>query len=283
MTFQHVIRSGLFLVLAAALLLLAPRHACAQGKVDAKYEATLSGIPIGQGSWTIAVDDNSYSAVTTAATTGLLKVIGGGSASVSVQGRMASGQFQPAAYVSSVMYGRKKETIRINLNNGNVKDFAIEPDPPVTPDRIPVTEAHRRGVFDPMTGALFRVPGNGDVLGPDGCAGKASIFDGRMRFDLELSYKGRELMKLAGGRQIPVVVCSLYFKPIAGYVPSRAAIKYLTAQRDMDVALAPIAGTRVLVPVRFKIPTPVGMGMIEATEFNTIAAAVASSRASKTN
>ncbi len=32
------------------------------------------------------------------------------------------------------------------LVNGNVKEFAIEPEPPVDPDRLPVTDAHRRGV-----------------------------------------------------------------------------------------------------------------------------------------
>jgi hypothetical protein len=33
-------------------------------------------------------------------------------------------------------------------------DQCVEPEPPVDPDRIPVTEAHRKGVFDPMTGMV---------------------------------------------------------------------------------------------------------------------------------
>lgn len=244
----------------------------AQGKVEAKYDATLAGIPIGKGAWNITIGDDDYSAATSGATSGLVKALGGGgNGSGTVQGRIVGGQFVPNAYISSVMYGSKNETIRINLASGNVKDFSIEPEPPVNPDRIPVMDAHRRGVYDPMTGSLFRVPGNGDVLGPDGCSGKTSIFDGRMRYDLQLAYKGREVAKLARGGQVPVVVCSIYFKPVAGYIPSRAAIKYLAAQRDMDVAFAAIAGTRVLVPVRIRIPTPIGIGMIEATEFNTAA------------
>ena len=67
------------------------------------------------------------------------------------------------------------------------------------------------------------------------------------------------------------MVCALYFVPIAGYVPERAAIKYLVAQRDMEVWLAPIAGTRVLVPFRVAIPTPLGLGVLEATQFVTMA------------
>ena len=56
------------------------------------------------------------------------------------------------------------------------------------------------------------------------------------------------------------MVCAVYFAPVAGYVPDRAAIKYLIEQRDMEVWLAPIAGTRVLVPFRVSVPTPLGLG-----------------------
>ena len=39
-----------------------------------------------------------------------------------------------------------------------------------------------------------------------------------------------------------MVVCAVYFVPVAGYIPHRATIKYLTSQRDMEVWLAPIGG-----------------------------------------
>ena len=56
----------------------------------------------------------------------------------------------------------------------------------------------------------------------------------------------------------PVVVCAVYFSPVAGYIPDRPVIKYLTAQRNMEIAFAPVAGTRILVPFRMVIPTPSG-------------------------
>jgi hypothetical protein len=39
----------------------------------------------------------------------------------------------------------------------------------------------------------------------------------------------------------------------------------------MEVWLAPIAGTRVLVPFKLVIPTPLGTGVLLATEFITAA------------
>jgi hypothetical protein len=59
--------------------------------------------------------------------------------------------------------------------------------------------------------------------------------------------------------------------PLAGYVPQRPAIKYLMTQRDMEVWLAPLAGTHVVVPFRLSVPTPFGTGVLEATQFVSVA------------
>jgi Protein of unknown function (DUF3108) len=163
------------------------------------------------------------------------------------------------------------------LVNGTIKEYAIEPTPPVDPDRLPVTDAHRRGVFDPMTGSMLRVPGTADPLSPDACHANAAVFDGRMRYDLRLDFKRMETVKAEKGYQGPVVVCAVYFVPIAGYIPDRPVIKYLAAQRNIEIAFAPVAGTRILVPFRMVIPTPLGTAMLEATQFITTA------RVAKTN
>jgi hypothetical protein len=145
-------------------------------------------------------------------------------------------------------------------------------DPPVvpSPERVPLTEAHRRGVADPMTASLVRVPGNGDTLVPQACQRTLAVFDGRMRYDLQLSFKRLDRVKSEKGYQGPVVVCSVHFLPIAGHIPDRAAIKYLTELRDIELWLAPIAGTRVMVPYRVSVPTPLGVGVMQATQFVSV-------------
>src|SRR5256886_11679257 len=75
------------------------------------------------------------------------------------------------------------------ISAGTVKELAAKPPTVASPDRVPVTEAHRRGVSDPMTASLIRVPGNGDTLAPQACQRTLSIFDGRMRYDLQLVFK----------------------------------------------------------------------------------------------
>jgi hypothetical protein len=88
-----------------------------------------------------------------------------------------------------------------------------------------------------------------------------------MRFDLQLSFKRIENVHARKGYQGPVVVCGVQFVPLAGFVPERLAIKYLEAQQDMEMWLAPIPGTRVVVPYRISLQTPLGRGVLEAVQF----------------
>ena len=258
---------GLFA--AAFMLLAAPHPASAQGKLEAHYEATLAGIPVGRGAWTIEIADDQFTASAFGGTAGLLKAFAGGSGTGASQGRIVNGALVPTNYSATTTTSKKSEAIRMVLANGNIKEYAIEPEPPVDPDRIPVTDAHRRGVYDPMTGSMLRVPGTADPLSPDACRTGAAIFDGRMRYDLKLDYKRMETVKAEKGYHGPALVCSIYFTPVAGYIPDRPVIKYLAAQRNIEIAFVPVAGTRILVPFRLVIPTPFGTAMLEATQFIT--------------
>lgn len=261
-------------VIAACCLLLdaaLANPAQAQGRVDAQYEVTLAGIPIGKGTWVVDIGDDQYSALASGKTTGLISMVSTGDGSGGSQGRVVKGQLVPAFYSVSMNTNRKNELLKISLANGNVKEFTIEPEPPVNPQRIQVTDVHKRGVSDPMTGSLLRVAGTGDPVSPEACTNTTPVFDGRMRYDLKLEYKRIETIKVEKGYQGPVVVCTITFVPISGYVPDRAAIKYLKAQRNMEVWFAPILGTRVLMPYKLSIPTPLGTGVLQATRFtNTI-------------
>ena len=257
---------------AAALLWLSPQGASAQGRLEAQYEASLSGIAVGKGSWAIEIGDDQFSASAQGGTSGLLKAFSGGTGTGASQGRVVNGSMVATSYVATTVTSKKAETIRLLLANGGVKEFAIDPEPPVDPDRIVVTEAHRKNVLDPMTGSMVRVPGNGEVLSPEACRTGAGIFDGRLRYDLKLDYKRMETVKAERGYHGPAVVCAIYFTPIAGYIPDRPVVKYLAQQRNIEIAFVPIAGTRILVPFRMTIPTPFGQAMLEATSFVTTAA-----------
>src|SRR5216683_4418847 len=252
---------------AVVTICLAGGSACAQGKLDARYTASLAGVQIGKGAWVIEIGDDQFTAAASGTTTGLLRVFATGQGSGASRGIVRGDNLAPTAFVSTVNNDKRVEELRIVLSAGTVKDLVVDPPTTPNPDRIPLTDAHRRGVVDPMSAALIRVSGSGDPVSPEACRRTVPVFDGRMRFDLQLSFKRIEKVQAQKGYQGPVVVCAVQFVPLAGYVPERAAIKYLMAQQDMEIWLAPIPGTRVVVPYRILLQTPLGQGVLEATQF----------------
>ena len=49
------------------------------------------------------------------------------------------------------------------LRGGVVKEAVAIPPLEPSPERVPVTEAHRKGVVDPMSAAIMPVAGKGDA------------------------------------------------------------------------------------------------------------------------
>jgi len=244
----------------------------AQGKLDARYHFTLAGLPIGQAAWAIDIADDQFTTSASGATHGLMRIFGAaGRGQSAARGKLAAGHPVSSTYQSSIFTDKKYDEVQIVISSGTVKEFVADPPTTPRPDRVPLTEAHRRGVSDPLTATMVRVPGGGDTVGPQACPRKISVFDGRMRYDLHLAFRRLDQVKAEKGYHGKAVVCSLIFSPLAGHIPERTAIKYLVQQRDMEMWLAPVAGTRLMVPFQLSIPTPFGLGLMQATQFVSVA------------
>jgi hypothetical protein len=258
-------------VAAVVSICLLDGGASAQGKLDARYVATLAGVPIGEGAWVVDIGENQFAAAASGMTTGLLQVFAAGQGDANSRGAVRGGALMPTLFVATINHDKWVEELRMVLRAGTVKVLVVHPPNAPNPDRIPITDAHQRSVIDPLSAALIRVSGGGDPVSPEACRHTLPVFDGRMRFDLQLSFKRIEKVQAQKGYQGPVVVCAVQFVPLAGYVPERPTIKYLMAQQDMEIWLAPILGTRMVVPYRLSLATLWGRGVLEATEFVTAA------------
>jgi Protein of unknown function (DUF3108) len=257
-------------IVTTALVADARHDAAAQGRFEAEYGATLAGIPIGHGTWVIEISDDQFTATATGGTFGIVRLLTQGRGVSTAQGPLNGGQPVPQSYASTITNDRRVDDVRMAFAGGSVKELSVEPPLIPSPERIPVTDADRRNVLDPMTATLVHVGGSGDPVSPQACGRRAAVFDGRMRFDLRSEFKRIETVRAEKGYQGPVAVCAVYFTPISGYNPQRYAIRYLAALRDAEVWFAPIFGTRVLVPYRFSLPTPVGTGVLQATAFVSV-------------
>jgi len=226
-------------------------------KLEAKYVMSMTGIRVGQSTWTAAFDGDRYSAGAIGGAVDLLSVLVRGEGVAQVSGLIKEGRLVPTAFSSSVIEDGQKIDLKVALEDGTVTDVK-DNGPPPGADRVPLTTAHAQGVLDPLTALL--VPDEG---GQASCNRTLAIFDGRRRYDLALSFKRVEKMR---GSE-PTVVCNVVLRPIAGHRADSMIMKYVADRRDMELAFAPITGVRFLAPFRLLVPTLIGTMAVQASSF----------------
>jgi hypothetical protein len=235
-------------------------------KLDATYAASLLGFPIGGITWTIEVKDDRFTASASGETAGLLRILAQGHGFANAFGKVAGQRPLTSNFLVNFTHGSATQQIKIAFAGGKAQETLTPPRAP-NPQLVPLTDAYRTGVVDPMTALLIHVPGSGDTAVPAACDRKIAVFDGHMRYDLQLAFKRLEQVSADPGYRGPAVVCGIYFTPLAGYDPNRYSIKYLQAERNMEIWFAPLMDTRLMVPFRVSIPTPIGVGILQATRF----------------
>ncbi len=154
----------LAVVLAALLLDAGLSLAAAQTKLDASYSATLLGLPIGHISWTVELHNNRFTTEATGGISGLLRLFSDGHGDVSSQGNLAAGAPVASNFALKLIAGKWSDEVRI-LFRGNKAQEYVTAAPAPGANQVPITEANRTGVLDPMTAMLVHIPGAGKTDG----------------------------------------------------------------------------------------------------------------------
>src|SRR5262249_14141247 len=89
-------------------------------------------------------------------------------------------------------------------------------------------------------------------------------------YDLKLAFRRMDKVTAEKGYAGPVVVCSVSYEPIAGH-RAYPLVKYLSEGREMEMALAPVAGTRLLAPFRMLVVSALANLVVEANQFEVTA------------
>jgi hypothetical protein len=237
----------------------------AQAKLTAQYTISMTGISIGQLAWLIDIGDDTYATSASGSASGVLSVLVNGEGSVVTRGLVSNGHLAPTTVSSHVTDDEGTTELRMTFDGGAAK--LLTPEPPGKPDRVPVSEADRAGVVDPLTAMLIPVAAGGDLLAHEGCNRTLPIFDGRRRYDLALSFKRTDTIKIAHGYAGPVLVCGAVLRPISGHSAKSMLVKYVAGRHDVELWFAPVAGAHVIAPIRVSMPTLVGTLGIQADQF----------------
>src|SRR5215470_14499434 len=239
-------------------------HAHAEGKLDASYTISFARIRVGDIAATGVFGESEYAISARGRVGGIMKVLVDGEASFATHGTIKDGYPVPITFTSKIVSDAETSHVTMVLDQGSVKELA--PAAPPKSDRVPVTQANRQGIVDPLTAMLFSAAAAGEGLHRDVCRHTLPIFDGQQRYDLKLAFKRMDKVTAEKGYAGPVVVCSVSYEPIAGHRPY-PLIKYLSEGREIEMALAPVAGTRLLAPFRMSVESSLANLVIEANQF----------------
>lgn len=234
-------------------------------KVD--YALSLVGLPLGSANLVTTVDGSKYKMEVGAKLTGLAGLLVGGKGVANSAGAVPGTQPLPASFAVTSRSGKDERTVRMGLTGGSVAALDIAPPIDERADRVPVKESHKRGVVDPVSALLMPAASSGNPTDPANCNRTLPIFDGAARFDVVLTYGETKNVEKPGYKG-PVIVCNARYVPIAGHRTERPATKFMAENRDMQVWLAPVEGTRLLVPLRISVRTMVGMSVVEASKWD---------------
>jgi hypothetical protein len=273
MSRRLILCGGAVLALATPVM-----PAKADTRLNAHYTISMVGVSIGQLTWTIDVNATPpaevYRASANGKASGALSILLNGEGRVAVQGTIARAvpedggawQVTPRFFSSNLTDDGITAGLQMTFEDGAVK--TLRRDEPLPKDgRIPVSEADLRGVTDPLSAMLIAPRADDGALTPENCNRLLTIFDGLRRYDLALSFKRIDKMKIERGYAGAVLVCAVVLHPIAGYRADSLLVKYVSGRQGMEIWFAPLAGTVLAAPARLIMPTTVGTLEIAADRF----------------
>lgn len=267
--------------LMAVLALSAADPAQAETRFNVHYTITMVGITIGHIGWDIDLDAATYKASASGKASGALSVLVNGEGRIATQGTFDGAHFAPTFFASNTTDDGKTTGLQMTFENGSVKTLRTD-EPLRKTERIPVSEADRQNVTDPLSAMLIATPSHDEMLAAGQCNHVLPIFDGQRRYNLTLSFKRADQLKIDRGYSGPVLVCGVTLQPIAGYRPDSMTVKYVAGRRDMEIWFAPIAETNIIAPARLLVPTLIGTLEIDADRFEAVAPALVPATAGPT-
>lgn len=234
-------------------------------KVNAVYAISFNGFDIGSFKFEANVDGESYilnGDAELSALLGAFKWRGISRAS----GRVSGSGPKPADYTLAFNGSGRSGSIKVGFDGKGVTSASIVPPIPVASDEVPLQRKHLSGALDPLTAVMALTFGS--AANP--CDRKLAIFDGKQRFDLQLSKRGEKAASAFPGESRArgmSVVCGVDYRPLGGFQMT-AQTEQLAKSTGIEISMLPVAGSNLAVPQEVRIPTSVGSVVLTAEKIS---------------
>lgn len=237
-------------------------------KVNARYNINFNGINIGNFKLFATIADSEYNLSAQARISLLAGMLFEWNGSTTSSGRMMSRGPIPYAYSFGYRTSDKGEKIDVRFSNNVVREITVNPPQKVSSKRVPVTRKHMQNVVDPLSAVVALTNLGANKSGQEVCGRKLPIFDGKARYDIQLSYKGTKTISAPNGYKGPAYICKVKFIPIAGHKAGDDENGYAAKTDAIEVWMMPVPQAALYVPYYIYLPTPAGTATLTSASFD---------------
>ncbi len=237
-------------------------------EVSAVYELSFNGFDVGTYKFTAHFNGKTYAAVgksEVSALFGAFKWVG----NFSGNGALEPSGVRPLAFEMSYKTKKKVTSVKIGFTGIGVSSVALVPNKPPAAETVKLKPENLRNVFDPMAAMIAM----SDANAADACHRTIPVFDGKQRYDLRLSFKGREPVteQHPSGQPKELVLCRVKYVPIAGHKPKDFVSPWID-YNNIEIALRAVPQAGIYVPYRVTVPSSLGNAVMTADTINITAA-----------
>jgi hypothetical protein len=218
------------------------------------------GITMGHMDLDATERGGQYHAVSTLQTLGVVNAFWQSEIQATSTGKLGAKNFVPGLYDSfyTGKSGRKQEVSLTYDSNSPPRLYA---DPAYSTTGFEVKPEDTRNTLDPLSAITLIFSGLGAEAG-NPCAVTAPVFDGRRRYDIEVTkVKDVDARLDSGFYQGKAVQCDVHYRQIAGYRPRvlKDNEKFPVIHAWFVTAPSAVAGRDYAVPVRIWAETKYGV------------------------
>ena len=222
------------------------------------------GITLGKMDIDATVRGSDYHAVSNLQTSGVVNAFWQAEIQATSSGKVGAKNLSPALYDSfDINRTGKKQEVSLTYDSSNPPRLFA--DPPYSTTGYEVKPEDQKATLDPLSAVMFIVSGAGTAGTP--CSVTAPVFDGRRRYNIEMSKVKDVDIKMDNGLYAgKASLCQIKYHQIAGFKPRVLKANEAFPTINAWVVTYPSAtkGGDYVVPLRVWADTPYGLVAVVA-------------------
>src|SRR5215469_15292436 len=264
----------LFLVASLSLATAAQAAGGSGGEAPAQSGSTLQmamtlyagGVTLGKVDLNTTVRGDQYHSVSNLQTGGVVNAFWQSEIQATSTGTVAPKNFHPGLY-DSFYTGRSDKKQEVSLTYDTSGPVRLYADPPYPTTGYEVTPAQQKGTLDPLSAITYFISGVATSV-ENPCGVTLPVFDGRRRYDVELTKVKDTTVSMDNGLyKGKAVLCEAKYKQLAGYKPRviKEGANFPLISAWITTVPSSVTGRPYVVPLRVWANTEYGVIAAVAT------------------